>query len=241
MVSEASLKQQIHTYQLLDNWFYSPQGMWLSQHFIETLLVYKDILRGNHLLQLGLCGTNSWLNGLDFSYKWIASPYVSHQHNQIITSLKQLPLEKASMDCVCAPLTMEAFSKNQAIIDEMDRVLKPMGYLVILGINPMSFWGAALKIGLLSGLSSHALNLHSSFSVNRACIARGYKQHALINFGYLPAFKTSARFKTFFFIEEVGKMLWPFPAGFYCYIAQKYENQYDNPIFSYPRLSEFSV
>jgi hypothetical protein len=241
MISGASFKQQIHTYQLLDNWFYSPQGVWLSQYFLETLKAYHSILRGNHLLQLGLCGTNSWLNELGFSYKWIASPYSSHQHNQIVTSLAQLPLEKASMDCVCAPLTMEAFKNNHAIIDEMDRILKPMGYLVILGINPLSFWGAASKFGLLSGVSSRTLTLHSSFSVNRACIARGYKQHALINFGYLPAFKTSERFKQLFFIEEVGKMLWPFPAGFYCYIAQKYENQYDNPIFSYARLSEFSV
>jgi hypothetical protein len=236
-----SIKQQMHIYQLLDNWFYSPQGMWVSQRFVETLLPYKDILRGNHLLQLGHCGTNPWLNALSFSYKWLASPYPSHQQHQVITSLSQLPLEKSSMDCICAPLTMEAFVQRHAVLDEMDRVLKPMGHLVIFGINPFSLWGGTAKLGLLSGLSSQSLHLFTSFSVNRACIARGYKQHALINFGYLPAVRSSACFKQLFFIEEVGKMLWPYPAGFYCYIAQKYEPQPSTPAFSFARLSEFSV
>ncbi len=26
------------------------------------------------------------------------------------------------------------------------------------------------------------------------------------------------------FFDEIGKKLWPFPSGFYCYVAQKYES-----------------
>lgn len=50
----------------------------------------------------------------------------------IITSYTQLPLDRNSIDCVIVPFAMEAFSHQKNPIDEIDRVLKPMGYAIFL-------------------------------------------------------------------------------------------------------------
>jgi hypothetical protein len=125
---------------------------------------------------------------------------------------------------VLAPLTLEPYADNFSIIDEVDRVLKPMGYAVLLCINPWSLWGGALKYGFLSCFANEHSKSHSAFTINRLFTQRGYRQCALYYFCYTPPMKNQKFIHKLAFLEEVGKMLWPFPAGFFCYIAQKYEH-----------------
>jgi hypothetical protein len=232
-----SIKKQIQIYQSIDNWFYSPQGLWAGKLLIEALTPFIDILRGHTMLQIGQCGTNPWLQSLQFAHKWIASPYSSNQPNHLISSLSQLPLERDSIDCILAPLTMESFVNNATILDEMDRILKPMGYLIVFGLNPFSMWGLGSKLGLVTGFTPNMLHLHFSFHLNRACIARGFQQLQLANFGYIPPVRSQTCIKNLFFMDEIGKMIWPFPANFYCYIAQKYEPGYPlQPYFAEVQL-----
>ncbi len=56
-----------------------------------------------------------------------------------------LPFKRDSIDCILAPLTLQCFNLNKNPIDEIDRVLKPMGYLVIFGTNPIVF-GRIFKV-----------------------------------------------------------------------------------------------
>lgn len=221
-----SMKTPIKTFQALDNWFYSPQGLWAGKRLVEVLAPFVKTLQGTALLQMGPCGTNPWLETLHFSHKWIASPWYDSQPNHLVTSLTQIPLARDSLDCILAPFTLETFADNSALLDEMDRILKPMGHLVIFGLNPLSMWGLGSKLGLLTGFSPNQLHLHSSFSLNRACIARGLQQILLTNVGHIPPVRSSTCIRNLFFMDEIGKMIWPFPANFYCYIAQKYEPGY---------------
>lgn len=220
------MKTPIKIYQTVDNWFYSPQGAWAGKLFAAALDPFAETLQGSVLLQMGSCGTNPWLETLHFYRKWIASPYFSSQPGHIITSLTQIPLDRNSVDCILAPLTMETLGQYDHILDEMDRILKPMGHLVIFGLNPLSMWGLAAKLGLLTGIPASLIHWHSSFTLNRACISRGFQQILLDNFDYIPPVRSRRCFNNLFFMNEIGKMIWPFPANFYCYIAQKYEPGY---------------
>ena len=108
-------------------------------------------------------------------------------------------------------------------MDELDRVLKPMGYIIFWGINPVSFWGMALRLGHLSLFGDCKTKLHSVLSVKRAALERGYQQCALSTFYYIPPVSNKALIHGLEFLNEMGKMLWVFPAGFYCLIVQKYQ------------------
>jgi hypothetical protein len=52
---------------------------------------------------------------------------------------------------------------------------------------------------------------------------RGSRQCALSSFYYIPPVKNEWMINNLSFFNEMGKMIWPFPAGLYCFIAQKYE------------------
>lgn len=217
------IEQQIKQYLALNKWFQSPLGLSIAQEFKEQLEWVNEYLRGDCLLQLGNCGNNPWLDALKFNKKWIASPFISQNKINLECAFNQIPLNRNSLDCIVAPLTMEPFGASYSLIDEIDRVLKPMGYVVILSINPWSLWGGAMKLGLLDCYNQRAVKMRSPFSMNRIFLQRGYRQCSLSNFCYIPPINNQKIIKKMVFIDEVGKMLWPFPSGLYCYIAQKYE------------------
>ncbi len=217
------IEKQIKQYRALDKWFNSPLGLSVANEFSDQLKSVADYLNGEILLQLGSCGENPWLEILDFKRKWIASPFALGNKVHLECSFNHIPFNRNSLDCVLAPLTFEPYGNSFSLIDEIDRVLKPMGFIVLLSINPWSLWGGAMKCGLLHCYSERRVKMRTPFNVNRIFLQRGYRQCSLNNFCYIPPINNKALIKKLIFFEEIGKMLWPFPSGFYCYIAQKYE------------------
>lgn len=217
------IEQQVKQFNALNEWFQTAQGLSVAEEISKQFTPVLDFLNGDILLQLSHCADNSWLGDLRFNKKWIATPFLTDNTDSIICSLTQIPLPRNSLDCVIAPLTIEPFLDGYRLIDEIDRLLKPMGYVVLLSINPWSLWGAAIKCGLVHCYSDKPIKLQAPFHLNRAFIQRGYRQCLLNHFYYIPPVNNKLLLKRLAFFNEVGKMLWPFPSGFYCYIAQKYE------------------
>lgn len=217
------LDEQATKYSALDEWFKTPQGIRVADAFLSELKPVSEFFSGKRLIQLGSCGGNDWLSALHFRQKWLLSPCEVSSRVAIVTSLTSLPIERNSIDCVIAPLTLEAFGYDKNPLDEIDRILKPMGYVVFFGINPVSFWGAALRFHGLKCFSDTTSSLNSSLSLKHAMIARGYTQCLLRSFYYIPPVTNKKLIHHLEFLNEMGKMIWPFPAGFYCFIVQKYQ------------------
>lgn len=231
-----SFEDQKSKFHALNDWFSSPQGIDVSQSFTTELAHLREFLYGETLLQLGDCGDNHWLQKLHYSHKWLATPYTNLARSTVVSSFNQLPLDRNSVDCVVAPLTMEAFTRQRNPIDEIDRVLKPMGYVIFFGINPLSLWGAMMRLGRLpcfGSLSGHAM---SGFFIKRAMLHRGYIQCNLSSFYYIPPVRTKKWVDKLEILNELGKMIWPCPAGFYCFVAQKYQEH--QPDLSMESLEE---
>lgn len=222
MTNALNLDNHIQQYLALSNWFDSPQGLRVAQAFIDEIACFQSQLRGESLLQLGSCGQNPWLPHFDYSRKIIVSPCVNQKGVAINALVNQLPIDRDSIDCIIAPLTFEACLLNKDPMDELDRILKPMGYIVFWGINPLSFWGLALRVRYLSIFAHAKVTLKSVLSIKRAVLSRGYQQCALSTFYYIPPVTSEKLIHDLAFLNEMGKMLWIFPAGFYCLIVQKY-------------------
>jgi hypothetical protein len=217
------IEEQLKQCRVLNDWFRTPLGQFVSKEFTDQLKFYNAQLKGDSLLQLGYCGDSHWLKELDYKNKWVASPFSANSSVQIETSLNQLPINRNSLDCIVIPLTLELFGNNSSLIDELDRVLKPMGFVVLLSLNPFSLWGGALKCGLLRSYNDKRVKMRTPFQINRLFTQMGYRQCCLNNFCYIPPVNNESIIKKLIFLDEIGKMIWPFPSGFYCYIAQKYE------------------
>jgi len=60
-----------------------------------------------------------------------------------------LPFESNSLDLVVLPHALELSDDPHQLLREVDRVLRPEGRLVILGLNPTSLWGLRQNLGRL--------------------------------------------------------------------------------------------
>ncbi len=220
-----------------NDWFNTPQGERFAYALALQIEHLHGDLGGRELLQIGGCGAHPWLSSLAYPDQWIVDRKPLPGALMVMASPHALPFAKHSMDCIVAPLCMElgdpqritrcSAEKNRhadhAILDEMDRVLRPMGHLIFAGINPLSLWGMALKLGWLPGLNRQTTHLMSSYHLKRMLIERGYVVRGFVNFHYLWPVNQPYWIHKLEFLNEMGKMLTPFPAGFYCLIVQKYE------------------
>lgn len=216
-------EEQVFKYRALEAWFHGPQGFRLAQAFLNELNSLSTLLKGDSMIQLGSCGRNLWLSGMAFKKRWVVSPGLYPAKSAIFSYLDMLPFENESLDCVLAPLTLESSDDYHALIDEMDRVLKPFGYMVILGVNPWSFWGLAMRLNGVDCFGGQSVFLRSSLSVRSRLLTKGYRQCLVHGFYYIPPVFRQKTISKLEFLNEMGKMLWPYPSGFYYLIARKYD------------------
>jgi hypothetical protein len=204
----------------LNEWFVTEQGARVEEAFLEELTPLKNKLYGDILLQLGSCGDNAILRTLRYHHKCLITPYLNAS-TTLVSSLTELPIEKESVDCVIAPLTMNAFHYEKSPLDEIDRVLKPMGHVVFFGVNPISLWGVWLRLAHSTCFGVEHGVLHSLFSMKRAMAHRGYVQCHLSGFYYIPPAKRPSVINKLEIFNVIGKMISPMPSGFYCFVVQK--------------------
>lgn len=218
-----NLDEQRYQYRALNDWFETPQGYHLGEAFSMQLTSHEDFLRGEILLQLGLCGDNLWLNTLLFNQKYTCTPCLDAPKADFIGSPQALPFHRNSIHAVIAPMTHEIFGHEKHVLDEIDRVLKPMGYVVFFGINPLSLWGIARRFHRLPGFGRARVTLTSSLLLKRDLWARGYQQAAFEVFYYVPPIQSEYWIKKSLLLNDMGKLASFFPAGFYYLVMQKYQ------------------
>lgn len=217
-----NINQDINLHESLDNWFNTDQGLGVSRAFYDDASHFKYLLHGDSFIQLGMCGDNTLLSSLNYNNSWLLRPTKTTNFNALQCSYNALPLAQESVDCIFSPLKIEADTSNY-LVDEIDRVLKPMGYVVFLGVNPISFWGAWMRFSKNSFFKNVRPSFTSSFSLNRIMINRGFRQCYLNNFYYVPPARNINTIKKLKFLDEMGKMIGIFPSGFYCLVMQKYK------------------
>lgn len=214
--------EQVRRFYSLNQWFKTPQGERVGYAFVDEFMSIHSSIKGERLLQLGSCMDNPWLSHMPFPQQWIISPFQYHR-STLTASLTALPIERDSIDCIIAPLTLEAFAGDKHPLGEFDRVLKPMGHLILFGVNPWSLWGLGLHYGLIACFGGARGSLRTSLYLQHNLMARGFRPIRHSSFYYIPPVTSKKWIQNLTFFNQIGKMAPPFPAGFYCLIMQKYQ------------------
>lgn len=222
------IEKQITHFHKLDQWFTSDHGLQVAAAFTAEIAKFKDKLNGEILLQLGNCGANPWLSCLRYQRKWLMSPYMDERTN-LAASMHQFPLDRNSIDCILAPLTMSAFPLAKSPLDEIDRILKPMGHVIFIGINPLSLWGCWLRFAAKSCFGPLHACPPSVLSLKYAMLHRGYVQRYFSNFYYIPPVRSKESMQDLEILNVIAKMISPLPAGFYCLAVQKFQESNASP------------
>lgn len=230
-----NLELQKQKFRALNDWFLTPQGLFVQEEILDQMILIRDRLRGTTFLQLGSCGQNTWLDELPFRRCWLTTPSDKAFQHSLISSIQALPMERGSVDCVMAPFTLELCAPERQFIYEIDRILKPMGHVIFIGINPFSLWGGALKLGWMKHFESFKTTLTSSLTLKQLMFAQGYRLTSLKTFCYVPPLRSQNMLSNLRFLDEMGKMIILSPAGFYCLVVQKHQYATPKPLFQKKR------
>ncbi len=124
---------------------------WLScstgQHLLtaESKILSKLLSQyiGKHALLIGVPEQAPLLASLVTSHRFLLSPLMSKNKNLplIESGLNELPIASGSIDLVLLPHLLEQLDNPRLLLTEACRVIKPEGYIVVVGFNPFSLWG----------------------------------------------------------------------------------------------------
>lgn len=204
------------TSRTLSDWFITPLGQYvMSQEQAYFDHSVNDIF-GFNAVQLGLPQHNLLRRsriplliraGKDHGVKlWL--------------EMTELPFDSGSVDLMVLPHILEFSIHPHEILREVERVLKPEGYVIISGFNPYSLWGMRRKLG-----SKRDYPWNGNF----ISVQRMRDWLALLGFevatghftGYLPPFNSSKLLSRSRLAEPDARHWWSAIGGVYFLQAKK--------------------
>lgn len=132
----------------LQNWFETPLGRLLAEAERQVLDRYLDRWAGATLLQIGGFGYGQRVLRANTSRQWLVDRDPAGRVDCVLRP-EQLPFQSGTMDIVVLVHSLEFNNNPHRVLREAERVLAPEGYLLVLGFNLLSLWGAAHSIPAL--------------------------------------------------------------------------------------------
>lgn len=153
-----------------DAWYSGPVGSYVLDKEIAALTTLVGERPGRFGLDVG-CGTGQFsrafarfgltMVGVDLSAAMLAAmPHGSEALLPCQAAGEQLPFGPASFDLVMAVTALEFVHNPAWMLNEMWRVLKPGGRLLVGALNAWSLWAAARRLGRRDMLFSRAHFFH---------------------------------------------------------------------------------
>lgn len=138
-------------------WLLTPPGRYLLAWEQAQMDAAVVDLFGFHALQLGLPELPA-LRSNRMPHRWLAMPESKTGGEEpaagvaLHCEFDSLPFESSSLDLVVLPHALELARDPHQTLREVERVLRPEGRLVIVGLNPASLWGLRQNLGsMLAG------------------------------------------------------------------------------------------
>lgn len=213
----------INYYLTINQWFDTTAGQSVISAIDQKLTPILNQLRGEHLLQIGVERRFWHYNFFRYQHVHILSNSIRAEYASIITDLESLPFQSESMDCVIAPFTFEICDNDELLLNELDRIINPMGYLILIGINPWGLWGKLKPNKQHNEFIKGKKRMVSAITLRQRLVKLGYNVQLVDSFYYLPPVASDPLREKLSILNEVGKMIWPIPGGFYLVLAQKFQ------------------
>ena len=222
MTREASIVE-------LAQWLQTPPGRYLLDWERGQLDAAVADLFGFHALQLGLPELPA-LEANRMSHRWLALDSLGQPVEGACVSVRcefdELPFATASLDLIVLPHALELARDPHQTLREVERVLRPEGRLIVVGLNPASLWGARQNIGRL-------LSRKRKLFLPRAGDFIGYwrlrdwmrllgLEVDAARFGcYAPPLSSEKWISRWRWIEAIGSRWWPVLGAVYFISASK--------------------
>lgn len=213
------------------NWFDTPLGRSLQAFEVNRLREVLPKLYGTVAVQIGRVGKLDVMDACVTPTRIVldvcATPAAPEGGNanggrgDCVGTAGALPFESGSVDVALLPHTLDFCREPHQALREIDRVLAPEGHAVILGFNPLSFWG-------LRRLFTPR-PLSAPWCANFLRLARVKDWLRLFDFElthgsmlyYRPPLQRGAIMDQLHFLDMMGDRWWPMMAATYLLVAKK--------------------
>lgn len=216
----------------LADWLQTAPGRYLLAWEQARLDAAVVDLFGFHALQLGLPELDG-LGANRMPHRWLAldgleQPLLADAPKAIVAlhcEFDELPFEASSLDLVVLPHVLELARDPHQTLREVERVLRPEGRVVILGLNPASLWGLRQNLGRL--LPGRRLFLPQAGDFIGYWRLRDWLR--LLSFEvegaqfgcYSPPLRSERWLRRWRWLEGLGSRWWPVLGAVYFIVAVK--------------------
>jgi SAM-dependent methyltransferase len=207
-------------------WLATPSGQYVMRWETEQLSQLVADMFGYYALQLGFLELDALAaNRMPHRIRvsTARAPSADAAPDLLVGGFEELPLESQSVDLIVLPHQLEFSDDPHQILREVDRVLRPEGRLVVVGMNPLSLWGlrhAVTRRPLNPFLPPHGQligipRLRDWMKLLSFEIDNGY-------YGcYAPPCRTQKWLDRMHFMERAGDRWWPICGAVYMVSAVK--------------------
>lgn len=132
----------------LEYWFQSTLGRALLASQRPVIEHSIDRLFGVYQLEIGVSHRIPVGNPSNLGHKFYLLPDIESDlpENTIITSADEIAIDSNIADLVILHHTLDFSADPHQTLREASRILKSSGHLLIVGFNPMGFWGLGKKL-----------------------------------------------------------------------------------------------
>lgn len=139
----------------------------------------------------------------------------------IIANPVALPFPNDSVDLFLLPHTLDFVADPHQVLREVERSLVPEGHLVIIGFNPISFYGLWRIFSMRKNSSPWDANFYSVRRMRDWCSLLGFDEVDLQFNAHLPPFKRIQRWKRMQAINRFLQKSFAYSGGIYIFVARK--------------------
>ena len=126
---------------LISQWYQSPQGAAVLKAEKDIVSPILARLFGYHILQVGLNEEVSLIDESPAGHKIIFAPSWHPDTRHAVADIEELPLATDSIDVVVVHHALDFTEDSHRLLREVTRVLRSGGQMLIIGFNPLSYWG----------------------------------------------------------------------------------------------------
>lgn len=206
------------------SWFASPLGKVVYEEEIVQLEDILPNLFGYHILQYGYSAESNYLEASRIATKTILFLDEAETNNNvraIHTRAEELPIAVDSIDVIVLPHILEYSKDAHKLLREMERVLIGDGYVVIMGINPVSLWGLWHMVRCWWGEMPWSGRLISMRRLKDWLSLLDFEVEKTKCFFFSPPLNNQKLLKKLLPLERLGRYCWPIFGGLYVVVAKK--------------------
>jgi SAM-dependent methyltransferase len=222
----------------LNLWYEQPFGRALKARIAGKLTAILATIPARELLQLGVGGFEEILAGRQYELDVNdgEKPLAGRQRERMLfftdiacehllsQNENTLPLQKESQDCVVLLHGLDVAFDPRGVLREVGRVTSKGGYVVIVGFNACSLWGAyrlLLRILKLRRLPPWKLHFYNIWRIRDWLELLDFEVGPVQTIGFQPVIQNPNIRRKISLLDTLGKLLLPRCGNVYVLTAKK--------------------